>query len=120
MAQRTENHAETGRRFALALAGMDDPPDLFLGLCRLYLVAGGFLLAHLVRMAGVQLLLGHRKKFSDFSAIYRPFRIQFLKMHIKFSSSKRAELERGVQNRSIAYVKLGRRLGQCRQVFLSQ
>src|SRR5690606_20060618 len=66
MTQCTENHPETGGRFAFALAGMDDHQPLFLGLRSLDLVASSLLLAHLVRMAGVQFLFSHGQKFCRF------------------------------------------------------
>ena len=54
-----EHHAEGGGGFALALAGVDDEQAALNGLARHDLVAGGFLLGHLVVMPCGIYFFGH-------------------------------------------------------------
>ncbi|MNN96972.1 hypothetical protein D3C81_2160410 [compost metagenome] len=72
MTERAENHAETCGRLALALAGIDNHKPFFLGLGGLYLVACDLLLAHFIRVAGIQFLFRHRKKFCRFLSHLMP------------------------------------------------
>ena len=59
MTKGAEDHAESGRRFPLALAGMDDEQALLDRLGRENLVPRRLLLLHLLGVMGVELALGH-------------------------------------------------------------
>src|SRR3546814_17619057 len=59
VADRAEDHAEGGRRLALALAGVDDQQALLDRLGRHAPVAGGLLIRHLIGVAQVDLRLAH-------------------------------------------------------------
>src|SRR6185312_8305805 len=60
MTDGAKDHAEGGRRLALALAGMDDQEAALLGLGGEDATARRLLLAHLVGVIGVTFRLGHQ------------------------------------------------------------
>src|SRR3984957_17053819 len=66
MRDASQDHAEGGGGFSLASAGMDDDQSLLAALFGHHAIAGGFLLGHLDRVAGVlaDILFGNHSRHS--------------------------------------------------------
>lgn len=66
MEKRKEKNEEKGSRFEIEIEGMEDKKKFLIGICRMYIVEGGFIIENIVRMEGVKIIIGNRKKILRF------------------------------------------------------